>query len=334
MRAYVIPAFGLDHLALADRPEPAPGPGQVLVRVRAVSLNYRDLLVAKGQYNPRMPLPRVPCSDAAGEVIAVSGGVTSVKPGDRVCGVFCQQWLDGDLTEAAARTALGGDLDGVLAEQVVLAADGVVPLPAHLSFEEAATLPCAAVTAWNALTTGFDPKGKTILLQGTGGVSVFALQFAKALGATVFVTSSSDDKLARACSLGADAGVNYRTTPDWDKRAKQQTGGAGVDLVVEVGGAGTLERSVKATRYGGRIALIGVLAGGAGFNPLTMMMRGITLCGIYVGSRAMFAAMNEVIAAKRIVPVIDRVFGFDEAPAAFRHLEAAGHFGKVVIRVP
>ena len=333
MRAYVIPAFGLDNLTLTQQPDPAPGPGHVLVRVRAVSLNYRDLLVAKGQYNPRMPLPRVPCSDAAGEVVAVGGGVTAVKPGDRVCGVFCQQWLDGELTDATARSALGGDLDGVLAEQAVLSAEGVVPVPAHLSFEEAATLPCAAVTAWNALTSGFDPAGKTVLLQGTGGVSVFALQFAKALGARVLVTSGHDDKLARALALGADAGVNYRTTPDWDKWAKQQTGGAGVDLVVEVGGSGTLERSVRATQHGGRIALIGVLAGGAGFNPLAMMMRGITLRGIYVGSRAMFRDMNRLIESQRIVPVVDRVFGFDEAPAAFRHLEAAGHFGKVVIRV-
>ena len=333
VRAFVVPSFGLEHLTLAERPEPAPGPGQVLVRVRAVSLNYRDLLVAKGQYNPRMPLPRVPCSDAAGEVVTVGDGVTAVKPGDRVCSTFCQQWLDGDLTDATARSALGGDLDGVLTEQVVLAADGVVPVPAHLSFEEAATLTCAAVTAWNALTTDFDAAGKTVLLQGTGGVSVFALQFAKALGAKVLVTSGHDDKLARALALGADAGVNYRATADWDKWAKQQTGGAGVDLVVEVGGAGTLERSVRATRYGGRTALIGVLAGGAEFNPLTLMMRGITLRGIYVGSRAMFLAMNRLIEAKRIVPVVDRVFGFDEAPAAFRHLEAAGHFGKVVIRV-
>lgn len=330
MRTYALTAFGLENLSLAERPNPAPGAGQVLVRVRAVSLNYRDLLVAKGLYNPRMPLPRIPCSDAAGEVVAVGEGVTSVKPGDRVCGAFLQDWDDGPLSEAAARTALGGDIDGVLSELVLFRDQGVVTVPAHLSFEEAATLPCAAVTAWNALTNGFDPAGKTVLVQGTGGVSLFALQFAKSLGAKVLVTSGSDEKLARAQQLGADAGTNYRTNPDWEKWARQQTG-AGVDLVVEVGGAGTLDRSVKATRYGGRIALIGVLAGGTGFNPLGMMMRGITLQGIYVGSRAMFVAMNRHIVQHQLRPVIDRVFAFEEAAEAYRHLEAAGHFGKVVI---
>jgi NADPH:quinone reductase-like Zn-dependent oxidoreductase len=332
MRTYHLTKFGLENLALTTQPDPAPGPGQVLVQVRAASLNYRDLLVAKGLYNPRMPLPRVPCSDAAGEVVAVGDGVASVKPGERVCGTFFQTWDDGPLSEAAARSALGGDIDGVLSELVVLSERGVVPIPAHLSFEEAATLPCAALTAWNALTTGFDAAGKTVLVQGTGGVSLFALQLAKALGAEVLVTSSSDEKLARAQQLGADAGTNYRTNPDWDKWARQQSG-AGVDLVVEVGGAGTLERSVKATRFGGRIALIGVLAGGTGFNPLGMMMRGITLQGIFVGSREMFLAMNRLIEQKQIRPVIDRVFPFESAAEAYRHLEAAGHFGKVVIRV-
>lgn len=333
MRTYHLSKFGLENLALTERPDPVPGPGQVLVRVRAVSLNYRDLLVAKGLYNPRMPLPRIPCSDAAGEVDAVGDGVTSVKPGDRVCGTFCQNWDDGQLSEAAARSALGADLDGVLSELVLLQERGIVPIPSHLTFEEAATLPCAAVTAWNALTNGIDVAGKTVLLQGTGGVSVFALQFAKALGAKVLITSGSDEKLARTMQIGADAGTNYRTNPDWEKWAKQQTGGAGVDLVVEVGGAGTLDRSVKATRYGGRIALIGVLAGGTGFNPLGMMMRGIGLQGIFVGSRAMFLAMNRLIEQKQLRPVIDRVFPFDAAPDAYRHLEAAGHFGKVVIQV-
>ena len=331
MRVYTIPAFGLDHLAVADRPDPTPGPGQVLVRVRAVSLNYRDLMVATGRYNPRMTLPRVPCSDGAGEVVAVGPGVAGVAVGDRVCGTFFQSWEGGRLSEAAARSALGGAIDGVLSEYVLLAEGGVVAVPGHLSFEEAATLPCAAVTAWNALTTNFVPAGKTVLLQGTGGVSVFALQFAKALGAKVLITSGSDDKLARALSMGADAGTNYRTAPDWDQWARQQTGGLGVDLVVEVGGAGTLDRSVKATRYGGRIALIGVLAGGSSFDPIGVLMRGQTVRGIYVGSRAMFRAMNGLIEATQLRPVIDREYPFADAPAAFRHLEAAGHFGKVVI---
>ena len=333
MRSAVIPAFGLDNLTLADRPEPTAGPGQVVVAVKAVSLNYRDLMVARGQYNPRMPLPRVPCSDCAGEVVAVGDDVASVKVGDRVCGTFMQDWADGQLSESAAKTALGGAIDGVLAERVVLSEHGVVPVPGHLSFEEAATLPCAAVTAWNALTTDFEVSGKTVLLQGTGGVSVFALQFAKTLGARVLITSGHDDKLARALQMGADAGVNYKTTPDWDKWARQQTNGAGVDLVVEVGGAGTLDRSVKAVRHGGRVALIGVLASGGTVDPIGILMKGVTVRGIYVGSRAMFTAMNRHISQHQIRPVIDRVFPFDQFAAAFRHLEAAGHFGKVVVKV-
>jgi NADPH:quinone reductase-like Zn-dependent oxidoreductase len=335
MRAVVIPAFGLDSLKIEDRPAPVPGAGQVLVGVKAVSLNYRDLLVAKGQYNPKMPLPRVPCSDCAGEVLAVGEGVSSVKAGDRVCGTFFQGWESGDLTDAASKSALGGAIDGVLAEQVVLSDHGVIPFPAGFSFEEAATLPCAGVTAWNAITNwpGFTLAGKTVLVQGTGGVSMFALQFAKALGATVLATSGNDDKLAKALALGADAGVNYKQTPDWAAWAKSQTNGVGVDLVVEVGGAGTLEQSVKAVRAGGRIALIGVLAGGSTFNPLPMMMKGVTLRGIYVGSRATFADLNKHLAAHPTKPVIDRVFAFDQPAEAFKHLEAASHFGKVVIRV-
>ncbi len=330
MRAYTIPAFGLEHLAVTDRPDPSPGPGQVLVRVRAVSLNFRDLLVAKGLYNPRMPLPRVPCSDCAGEVVAVGDSVTAVSPGDRVCGTFMQTWTDGEISETVTASALGGAIDGVLAEKVVLAETGVVRFPAHLSFEEAATLPCAAVTAWHALTVGFEPAGKTVLLQGTGGVSIFALQFAKVLGARVLLTSGNDEKLDRALKLGADAGTNYRSNADWDKWARQQTGG-GVDLVVEVGGAGTLERSLKSVRYGGRIAMIGVLSSGPGVNPIGILMRGINVQGIYVGSRAMFLAMNQTIEQHQIRPVIDRVFDFADAQAAFRHLESASHFGKVVI---
>lgn len=333
MRAAVIPAFGLDNLTVADRPEPTVGPGQVLVAVKAVSLNYRDLMVTRGQYNPRMPLPRVPCSDCAGEVIAVGEGVVSVKVSDRVCGTFMQDWADGQLSESAAKSALGGAIDGVLAERVVLNETGVVPIPDHLSFEEAATLPCAAVTAWNALTTDFDVAGKTVLLQGTGGVSVFALQFAKTLGARVFITSGSDDKLARALQMGADAGVNYKTTPDWDKWARQQTGGVGVDLVVEVGGAGTLDRSVKAVRHGGRVALIGVLTGGGTVDPAGILMKGVTVRGIFVGNRTMFSAMNRHISQHQLRPVIDRVSPFDQFGEAFRHLEAAGHFGKVVVKV-
>jgi NADPH:quinone reductase-like Zn-dependent oxidoreductase len=325
--------FGLDNLALSDRPDPTPGPGQVLVRVRAASLNYRDLLVAKGQYNPRLQFPRVLGSDAAGEVVALGAGVTRFRPGERVIGCFFQDWDGGPITEAAARSTRGAEHDGVLSELVVFEQGGVVPAPGGLSFEEAATLPCAALTAWNALTTDYTVKGKTVLLQGTGGVSIFALQFAKALGARVLITSGHDDKLARARQMGADAGTNYKTNPDWDKWARQETGGTGVDLVVEVGGAGTLERSVKATRYGGHVALIGVLAGAGNFNPIQVLMKAVTVRGIFVGSRQMFEAMNGFIEQARIKPVIDRVFPFAQAADAFGYLESGSHFGKVVIAV-
>lgn len=322
--------FGLDHLGHLDRPDPTPGPGQVVVRVKAASLNYRDLLIAKGQYNPKLAFPRVLGSDAAGEVAAVGGGVTRWKPGDRVANCFMPHWADGPITDAAAKSTLGSDRDGVLAELVVFEESGLVPLPGNLSFEEAATLPCAAVTAWNALAGGGCGPGKTVLLQGTGGVSIFALQFAKALGAKVFITSGSDEKLARAAKLGADAGVNYKTNPDWDKWARAQTG-TGVDIVVEVGGAGTLDRSLKAVRTGGHVALIGVLAGAGTFNPIPVLMKAVTLQGVFVGSRAMFEAMNQTIVAHGIRPVIDRVFPFAQAAEAFRHLESGSHFGKVVI---
>jgi NADPH:quinone reductase-like Zn-dependent oxidoreductase len=288
--------------------------------------------MVKGQYNPRLPLPRVPWSDGAGEVAAVGPGVTRVKPGDRVAGAFMQAWPDGELTEAAAKSALGGELDGMLAEHVVLREAGVVPVPAHLSFEEAATLPCAAVTAWNALAAR--PTGETVLLLGTGGVSVFGLQLAKhAFGCRVLITSGRDEKLARAAKLGADAGVNYKAVPDWDKWAREQTAGKGVDNVLEVGGAGTLDRSVKACRYGGCVSLIGVLAAGGGFNPVPLLMRGITVRGIFVGSRRMFEDMNKAIEQHQLKPVIDRVFEFDQAVEAYKHLESGSHFGKVVIRV-
>jgi NADPH:quinone reductase-like Zn-dependent oxidoreductase len=333
MKAVVIPKFGLDQLQLVQQSDPQLGPGQVLVRVRAVSLNYRDLMVVKGQYNPKMPLPRVPCSDAAGEVLAVGDNVVSVKVGDRVCGTFFQDWEDGPISDATGKSALGGALDGVLAEHVLFRERGVVAMPTGWSFEEAATLPCAAVTAWNALTTNFAPQGKSVLVQGTGGVSLFALQFAKALGARVLITSSSDEKLARAKALGADDGVNYATTPDWEAWARQATNGIGVDLVVEVGGAGTLDRSVKAVRTGGQIALIGVLAGGSSFNPLAMMMKSVTLRGIFVGSRHMFREMNRLLETENLRPVVDRVFAPTEFREAFLYLEQAKHFGKVVIRL-
>jgi NADPH:quinone reductase-like Zn-dependent oxidoreductase len=244
-----------------------------------------------------------------------------------------QRWVSGRPTDAVGRSALGSDLDGVLAERVTLAEDGLVKYPAHLSAEEAATLPCAALTAWNALAEGGLRAGETVLLQGTGGVSVFALQIARLFGARVLITSGSDEKLDRARTLGAQAGVNYRTTPDWDKWARAETGGVGVDHVVEVGGAGTLERSFKAVRTGGQIALIGVLAGPGTVNPTPVLMRSLTVRGIFVGSRDMFEDMNRAFDLHRVRPVIDTTFGFEDFPKALRHLESGAHFGKVVIWV-
>lgn len=326
--------FGFEALRVTERPQPSAGPFQVLVRVRATSLNYRDLMVIKGQYNPKMPLPRVPLSDGAGEVVQVGEGVSLFKPGDRVAGIFMQTWLDGELTEAKAKSALGGAIDGMLSEYVVLREDGLVTIPDHLSFEEAATLPCAAVTAWHAVVECGVKPGQTVLTLGTGGVSLFALQFARLAGAHVIITSSSDEKLGRALALGASDGINYRTAQEWDRPVRELTGGIGVDQVVELGGAGTLPRSLKAVRHGGRINLIGVLTGGAGeVNPLPLLMKGIQLQGIFVGSRAMFEAMNRAISGSLLRPVIDRVFEAGEIVDALQYMESGQHFGKIVVRL-
>jgi NADPH:quinone reductase-like Zn-dependent oxidoreductase len=333
LQQWQIPAFGIDSLVLSEKSPSQPGPGQVLVRVHAISLNYRDLMVVKGLYNPRLVMPRVPCSDGAGEVIAVGTGVTQWKVGDRVAGIFMQNWQDGRHTAAKAKGALGGDIDGMLATEVVLAESGLVQIPDHLSYQEAATLPCAALTAWNALfkATNTQP-GDTVLIQGTGGVSIFALQFAKTAGARVLGISSSDQKLERAKTLGLDAGLNYRTNPDWEKWALDQTGGAGVDLVVEVGGSGTLPRAIRAARPEGTVAQIGVLSGVAeAVDVRPILSRQIRIQGVYVGSRADFVAMNKAVAQAKLKPVVDSVFTFAEAPAALRRMEGAGHFGKIVI---
>jgi NADPH:quinone reductase-like Zn-dependent oxidoreductase len=336
MKAYELQnSFGLDSLTLVDRPEPRPGPGQVLLKMRAWSLNYRDLLVVKGLYNPKVRLPFVPLSDGVGEVTEAGTGVTRVKPGERVAGIFMQDWLDGEPTEAKAKSSLGGGGPGMLAEYVVLHENGVVSVPEHLTDPEAATLPCAAVTAWHALITEGQLKpGDTVLTQGTGGVSLFALQFARLTGARVLITSSSDAKLERALKLGASDGINYKTTPDWEKRVRQLTGNVGVDHVVELGGAGTLGKSFQVARIGGHISLIGVLTGGSGeVNPIAVLMKNLRVQGIYVGSRAMFEAMNRAIGLHQLRPVVDRVFPFGEARAALRHMESGAHFGKVCIRV-
>jgi NADPH:quinone reductase-like Zn-dependent oxidoreductase len=334
MKAYELQGgFGIDSLTFVDRPEPAPGAGQVLVRMRAWSLNYRDLMLVKGTYSPNLRLPFTPLSDGVGEVVAVGAGVSRVKPGDRVCGAFMQKWVDGEVTEEKARSALGGAIAGLAAEFVVLDAEGVVPVPGHLSDDEAATLPCAAVTAWHAVVSAGDVKaGDTVLIQGTGGVSLFALQFAKLRGARVIATSGSDAKLERVRQLGAAEGINYRSTPAWGNRVREMTGGRGVDHVVEVGGAGTLAESLRAVRMAGRISLIGVLAGLGQVDPIPILMKSISLQGIFVGSRAMFEAMNSAIGENRLRPVVDRVFPFDQLRDALRHMESGAHFGKIVVQ--
>ena len=335
MKSYRLARFSaaLDGLELVEAARPQLAPGQVRVRVGAVALNYRDLLVARGVYARTPRVGTVPCSDGAGEVVEVGPGVTAVATGMRVAGCFFQAWQDGPPTRAAMRSDLGGGLDGMLAEEVVLDQHGVVEVPAHLSWAEAATLPCAALTAWHALVgAGRLRAGERVLVLGTGGVSLFALQFAKLHGARVLATSSSDAKLARVRALGADETINYRATPAWEEAVLALSGGEGVDHVVEVGGAGTLPRSLRATRLGGRVSLIGVLTGGE-IDPRPVLGRSLTLQGIYVGSRAMFADMNRAIAAHGLKPVIDRIFPFGEAPAAYRYLQAAEHVGKVVIAV-
>jgi NADPH:quinone reductase-like Zn-dependent oxidoreductase len=335
MKAFRLHEFGgPDAWKLDDIPSPIPGPGQVSIRLRALSLNYRDLMLSRGVYNPKLKMPCVPVSDGAGEVIVTGLGATRFKPGERVMASFMPAWVDGPPDDEKARSALGAGETGLLAEQAVLPEQGLVPIPAHLSFLEAATLPCAGVTAWNALVASGDVKpGDTVLVQGTGGVSIFALQFARLAGARVIATSGSDEKLARAVKLGASDGINYKTTPDWDKKVRELTGGKGVDHIVEVGGAGTLPKSLRAVRIGGHIALIGVLsAGGGEVNPVPILMKNIRVQGIFVGSRATFEAMNRAITVAEMHPIIDRVFEFEQAPLALKHLESGAHFGKVVIQ--
>jgi len=326
--------FGLERLAVTERPEPRPGPGQVLLRMHAASLNYRDLLTVTGRYNPRQPLPLVPCSDGVGEVLAVGEGVTRVTKGDRVATTFTQGWIAGRPDRDKLRTTLGGPLDGTLAEVMALDQDGVVRVPEHLSDEEASTLPCAAVTAWTALAVhGAVKAGDTVVAQGTGGVSIFALQFAGLLGARAIVTSSSDEKLERARSLGAWATINYSARPDWGKEVRALTGGRGADLIVEVGGAGTLAQSLDAVRIGGQISQIGVLAGTAAkLDVIPILMKQVRIQGLLVGDREAFESMNLAIAQHRMRPVIDRVFPFDQVREALEHMAAGRHFGKICIR--
>jgi NADPH:quinone reductase-like Zn-dependent oxidoreductase len=335
VRAWEIQGFALERLALVERPDPVPGPGQVVVGVRAASLNYRDLMMVQGRYNPRQPLPLIPLSDGAGEVLGVGDGVTRVQPGDRVVGAFAQGWVSGEPPRDLTRTTLGGPRDGLLAERVLLEAEGVVAVPGSIDDVAAATLPCAGVTAWNAVFgVGRVRPGSCVLVLGTGGVSLFALQLARLAGARVVVTSSSEAKLDLARELGAWQTINYRIEPEWDRRVRELTGGAGADLVVEVGGAGTLARSLGALRPGGSVALIGVLAGHAGELDLRpILMRRLRIEGVMVGSRADLEALVAAVDQHRLRPRVERVFDFAEAPEAFRELERARHSGKLVIRV-
>jgi NADPH:quinone reductase-like Zn-dependent oxidoreductase len=325
---------GIDSLIPVEREVPKPGQREVLIRVHAVSLNYRDLLVAGGLFPGGLKLPLIPFSDGAGEVADIGPGVSRVHRGDRVAGIFMQNWISGDVSPYVTRASLGGSVDGMLAQYVVLHEEGVIRIPSHLSYEEAATLPCAAVTAWNALTGWMFKPGISVLVQGTGGVAMFVLQFAKLAGARVIVTSSSDHKLKRAAELGADDGINYKTNPDWDSEALRLTGGIGVDHIIELGGPATLGRSMNAVRVGGRISVIGLLAGpNATVSSMPILLKQIQVQGIFVGSRDMFEAMNRAISLHRLRPVVDRVFKFDEARDALRYLESGKHVGKIVVEV-
>jgi NADPH:quinone reductase-like Zn-dependent oxidoreductase len=336
MKTYLVDSdAGLDAVKYLDVPEPLPKADEVKMKVRAASLNYRDLAIVSGGYPRNDTRPVVPVSDAAGEVVEVGAAVDRWKVGDRVSPIFVRDWIDGPPTDAALRTCLGGSVDGVLAEYVTMPQQSLVAVPDEYSFAEAATIPCAAVTAWHALfESGRLQPGQTVLLLGTGGVSIFALQLAKAAGATVIITSSSDQKLERARALGADHGINYRTHPEWHTQVKAITDGEGVDHVVEVGGPGTLERSIKSTKVGGHVHLIGILdSPKAAVQPLMAMFNLLTVRGIYVGSRTMHQDTLDFMVRHRIQPIIDQTFAFSNAMDAYREFAKQNHFGKVVIEM-
>ena len=334
MRVYELqPREGFDALALVDRPTPTLGPTDVRVRVRAVSLNFRDLTMARAARKRKSPI--VPASDGAGEVIEIGSAVTRYAIGDRVAASFFPTWLSGDLSDYHHANALGGGRDGMLAEQVVLPETAWLALPSRLSYEAAATLPCAGVTAYHALFQAAQVRpGDVVLVQGTGGVSIFGLQLAKAAGARVIVTSSSEAKRARALALGADHVLDYKADPAWGEAARKWTGGRGVDVVIEVGGPGTFDQSVAALRYGGTMSILGVLTGVRGeVNTYGIFHKTLRVAGIYVGSVAMFEGLLRALETARIEPIIDRTFGFGEVKQAYEHLASGAHFGKVVVRV-
>ncbi|WP_288903404.1 NAD(P)-dependent alcohol dehydrogenase [uncultured Sneathiella sp.] len=334
MKVWVISGDGgIDGLQMIERDVPKPGPGEILVRLKANSINYRDLATIKNAGARGIKGQRIPNSDGAGIVEEVGPGVTAFAAGDRVVGTFFQNWLSGSIHDGVMPSALGGPIDGLLCEYALLKEWGALHVPAHLSFEEAATLPCAGLTAWHCLIDGGKARaGQTALLLGTGGVSIFAQQIANASGIRTILTSSSDEKLARAQSLGADVLINYRNHPNWEEKVMEATDGRGVDLVVEVGGAGTLEKSVASARVGGRISLVGVLTGGQ-MDPTSIMRKSITLQGIYVGPRDMFERMNAALVQNKIHPVIDASVEFKDAKEAYRMMEKAGHIGKIVVTI-
>lgn len=337
MRAYELhPHDGFDALTLVERDAAKLGPRDVRVRVEAVSLNYRDLSIARSAARrPPQGNPVIPASDGAGTVTEVGSAVSRFGTGDRVAAIFFPEWQTGPLEARYHTKALGGSVDGMLAEEVVADEQALVSVPSHLSIEEGATLPCAGVTAWHALfEAAHIGPGSTVLVQGTGGVSMFGLQLAKSAGARVVVTSKSEAKRARATAMGADHVIDYQATPKWGEAASAWTGGRGVDLVVEVGGPGTFDQSVAALRPGGTMSLLGVLTGVKGeVNTYGIFHKGLHVRGIYVGSRSMFEDLNRALSATAIRPIIDRVFPFGEARAAYEHLASGSHFGKVVIRV-
>jgi NADPH:quinone reductase-like Zn-dependent oxidoreductase len=336
MRLYQLGKLGsLDALKLTEAPEPRPGIGQVAVRIRACSLNHRDLNIVSGGYVSHALKPSaIPLSDGAGEVIAVGPGVTRWREGDRVAPIFVQRWLGGHLLLEYMPSALGGPSDGVLAEQIVLSEEGLVRIPPHLSFEQAATLPCAAVTAWNAaMVRGALRPGQTLLTLGTGGVSLFAAQFALLSGARVIATTGTPEKITRLNALGISDVIDSRGEPAWDARVRELTGGRGADLVVDVGGPGSIARSIAALRYCGHVSVVGNLAGKSTIDPAALFAKRASMCGIQVGSRDMFEAMNRAIEVAKLAPVIDRVFDFTDARGAYEYLASGRHFGKVVIRV-
>ncbi|HUJ88070.1 MAG TPA: NAD(P)-dependent alcohol dehydrogenase [Burkholderiales bacterium] len=327
--------WGMEHLQLAERPEPKPGPGQVLLRMKAASLNYRDLLVPERGYGAHTgTLPLIPLSDGVGEVIELGAGVTRVKLGERACPCFTQGWISGPPAPDRAAHNLGGPLDGTMAEMMCLPEDAVVRVPQYLSDEQAATLPCAALTAWSALMVADHlAPGAKVLVQGTGGVALFALQFAKLAGAHVTVISSSDEKIARAKALGADAAINYKATPEWAKATLGITGGRGYEHVLELGGEKTLPQSLLCVATGGTISIIGVLSGGTMSAQLgRIVMKQVRMVGIGVGNRDGFEAMLRAMALHGVQPVVDRVFAFEQLKEAMAHLSSGAHFGKVCIR--